>query len=70
MCLDRDSTKKNSNLLDLGSSPGGWTQVANKIIKNGKILSIDVKNMEPIKNVKFIKNEVLGNYIEPIYSNA
>ena len=50
--------KKNSNLLDLGSSPGGWTQVANKIIKNGKILSIDVKNMEPIKNVKFIKSDI------------
>ncbi|MDC1092653.1 RlmE family RNA methyltransferase [Pelagibacteraceae bacterium] len=51
--------KKNSYLLDLGSSPGGWTQVANKIILNGKILAIDIKDMEPVDNVKFIKTDVL-----------
>jgi len=50
--------KKNSSLLDLGSSPGGWTQVANNIITHGKILSIDIKDMEPVKNVKFIKNNI------------
>ena len=50
--------KKNTNLLDLGASPGGWSQVANKIITDGKILSIDIKYMEPIKNVKFIKNDI------------
>ena len=51
--------KKNSYLLDLGSSPGGWAQVASKIITNGKILAIDIKNMEPINNVKFIKSDIL-----------
>ena len=51
--------KKNSYLLDLGSSPGGWAQVANKIILNGKILAIDIKDMEPVDNVKFIKSDVL-----------
>jgi 23S rRNA (uridine2552-2'-O)-methyltransferase len=50
--------KLNCNLLDLGSAPGGWTQVANKIIKKGKILSIDIKNMDPVKNVKFIKSDI------------
>ena len=44
--------KKNSNLLDLGSSPGGWTQVANKIITEGKILSIDIKDMESIRTIR------------------
>ena len=38
--------KSNTNLLDLGSSPGGWSQVATKIITTGKIMSIDIKNME------------------------
>ena len=47
--------KNNTNLLDVGSSPGGWTQIARQIIKTGKILSIDIKEMEPIKNVKFYK---------------
>tara|TARA_B100001093_G_scaffold299994_1_gene286060 strand:+ start:932 stop:1558 length:627 start_codon:yes stop_codon:yes gene_type:complete len=51
--------KKNSNLLDLGSSPGGWTQVSNSIISNGKVLSIDIKDMEPVKNVRFIKSDIL-----------
>ena len=58
--------KKNSNLLDLGSSPGGWTQIANKIITSGKILSIDIKDMEPIENVKFIKNDILEKNTENI----
>ncbi|MDC1212454.1 RlmE family RNA methyltransferase [Pelagibacteraceae bacterium] len=53
--------KKNSNLLDLGSSPGGWAQVANNLITSGKILSIDIKDMEPIKNVKFIKSDFLDD---------
>ena len=50
--------KKNTNLLDLGSCPGGWSQVASKIITNGKILSIDIKEMEPIKNVKFLNCDI------------
>jgi len=50
--------KKNSNLLDLGAFPGGWSQIASKIITNGKILSIDIKKIQPIKNVKFIKCDI------------
>ena len=50
--------KTNTNLLDLGASPGSWSQVASKIITSGKILSIDIKNMSPIKNVNFYKNDI------------
>ena len=50
--------KKNSNLLDLGAFPGGWSQVASRIITNGKILSIDIKKIQPIKNVKFIQCDI------------
>ena len=46
--------KKNTNLLDLGSSPGGWSQVASKLITSGKVLSIDIKQMKPISNVNFL----------------
>ena len=49
--------KKNSNLLDIGSSPGGWSQVASKIITNGKILAIDLLPMEKINNVSFLNND-------------
>ena len=49
---------KNTNLLDLGSAPGGWSQVASKIIVNGKIMSIDINPMEFIKNVKFLNCDI------------
>ncbi len=56
--------KKSTNLLDLGSYPGGWTQVASQIITAGKIMAIDIKSMEPIKNVKFLKGDILQNNIK------
>ena len=49
--------KKNLSLLDLGSCPGGWSQVARKKIINGKILAVDIKPMEKIYNVDFIKGD-------------
>ena len=55
--------KKNTNLLDLGASPGGWSQVANKIIQTGKILSVDIIPMKPIKNVTFLKYDFLDQSV-------
>ena len=60
--------KKNLSLLDLGSCQGGWYQVASKEIIKGKILAVDIKHMEKIKNVDFIngdfyKNEIRGEII-------
>ena len=49
--------KKNSFLLDLGSCPGGWSQVASKQIIKGKILAVDIKPMEKINNVDFINGD-------------
>ena len=51
--------KKGTCLLDLGSCPGSWSQVASQIITSGRIMSIDVKNMEPVKNVKFLKADFM-----------
>ena len=51
--------KKNSNLLDLGSFPGGWSQVVSQIITKGRILSIDIRKMEPVKNVNFLQADIL-----------
>ena len=53
-----------TNLLDIGSSPGGWSQVASQIIKTGRILSLDIKEMEPIKNVKFLKSDFLESNVK------
>jgi 23S rRNA (uridine2552-2'-O)-methyltransferase len=54
-----DFIKKNSNLLDIGSAPGGWSQVASKIITNGKILAVDIIPMQKIENILFFKNNFL-----------
>ena len=49
--------KNNSNLLDIGSSPGGWSQIASSIIKNGKIVAVDKKPMAEVKNVTFFQKD-------------
>ena len=49
--------KKDLSLLDLGSHPGGWSQVARKEITKGKILAVDIIPMEKIYNVDFIKGD-------------
>ena len=35
-------------VIDIGAAPGSWSQYANKVGKNGKLISIDLKKMEPI----------------------
>ena len=45
--------KKIQILLDIGSYPGGWSQVSSNINSSGKILAIDLKKMDKIKNVFF-----------------
>lgn len=49
--------KNNLNILDLGSAPGGWSQVCAEKNKNGKNLSIDILNMETIDNIFFYKKD-------------
>ncbi len=61
--------KKNSNILDLGSSPGSWSQVASKIISTGKILSVDIKLMEPLKNVTFLNGDIFNKSTKEKISN-
>ena len=58
--------KENTSLLDLGCSPGGWSQVARKKIIKGKIMSIDIKNMENIDKVNFLQSDLFNPNIEKI----
>ena len=51
--------KKKLSLLDLGSCPGGWSQVAKKETINGKILAVDIKPMEKKVFHKLMKTELL-----------
>ena len=38
------------SVIDIGAAPGSWSQYAMKIAKSGKLISIDLKKMEPIGN--------------------
>ena len=54
--------KKNMIVVDLGSAPGSWSQVAaNKIGIKGKIIALDLLEMEPIKKVEFIQGDFRDN---------
>ena len=65
--------KKKISLLDIGSCPVGWSQVASKEITNGRILAVDIKPMEKISNIDFIKGDFNQNEIHQkimIYYNS
>ena len=52
--------KSGQNILDIGATPGSWSQAAKKIIKNnGTITAIDILPMEKIDGVQFIHKDLL-----------
>ena len=56
--------RPDAKVLDLGSSPGGWSQVSKEIVrKPGLIFGVDKKIMQPLKSVHFI-NKGLENLCE------
>ena len=44
-------------VLDIGAAPGSWSQYVSKTVKNGKIISVDLKIMEKIENTIQIKGD-------------
>ena len=46
--------KNCKSAIDLGSYPGGWSQILKKNLNNSYILSIDIKKMEKINGVDFL----------------
>ena len=56
--------KGGMNIIDIGAAPGSWSQYASKVVKNGKIISIDLKEMEEIKNTIQIKGDFTDKNIQ------
>jgi len=47
-----------AKVLDLGSSPGGWSQVAiSRITEKGKLIACDILPMEPLTGATFIRGD-------------
>ena len=53
--------KNNLNILDIGSAPGSWTQYLSEKSKGSKIMSIDLKEVEKIKDVYHVVGDFLDN---------
>ena len=49
------------SVVDIGAAPGSWSQYASKIVKNGKLISIDLKKMDPIVNCIQIQGDFTEN---------
>ena len=45
------------NVIDIGAAPGSWSQYASKVIKNGKLISVDLKLMDKIEHTIQIKGD-------------
>ena len=56
--------KGGMNVIDIGAAPGSWSQYVSKVVKNGKIISIDLKDMEKIKSTIQIKGDFTQEKIQ------
>ena len=61
--------KSYTNVLDLGSAPGGWSQYIAKKYPKSNIFAIDILDMEPISGVTFVNDDICNIHnIEKIHS--
>ena len=62
-------------VVDLGSAPGGWSQVAGKLVgARGRVVATDILAMDPLPNVEFIQGDftdesVLARILEALGGN-
>jgi 23S rRNA (uridine2552-2'-O)-methyltransferase len=57
--------KNGISVIDLGAAPGSWSQYTVKTVKNGRLVSIDLKDMKKIENSIQIK----GDFTEKKYQH-
>ena len=49
--------KNGYSVIDIGASPGSWSQYVTKSVKSGRLVSIDLKDIEKIENMIQIKGD-------------
>ena len=49
--------KGGMSVIDIGAAPGSWSQYVSKVVKSGKIISIDLKKMEEIRDTIQIQGD-------------
>ncbi len=61
--IDRDYGlfRPRATVVDLGASPGGWSQVAKERVgPKGRVIAVDLVPLKPIEGVEFVR----GNFTE------
>ncbi|MBL4692026.1 MAG: RlmE family RNA methyltransferase [Magnetovibrio sp.] len=59
--------KSGSRVVDLGATPGGWSQVAARTVlkgkqaRKGKIVALDINEMEPLPDVTFLLQDFMDD---------
>ena len=56
-------------VIDIGAAPGSWSQYVSKKVKSGKIISIDLKEMEKIQNTIQVKGDFTKEEIQKKIKN-
>lgn len=58
----RDLLAPGMTVVDLGSAPGGWCQVAANLVGPlGRVVAMDLLGMPPLEGVVFIQGDFLGD---------
>jgi len=52
------------SVIDIGAAPGCWSQYVSKVVKSGKLISIDLKKIEPIDNSVQIRGDFTDSQIQ------
>ena len=61
--------KKNSLVLDIGSAPGGWSELIKAMSPSSSVYAIDLLPMDPIQDVEFFQEDIANiDQIEEIFS--
>lgn len=54
-----DLIQPGDTVMDLGASPGGWSQVAAELVgAEGKVVAADMDRMAPIEGVEFVRGDI------------
>ncbi|KAJ3213736.1 hypothetical protein HDU67_002534 [Dinochytrium kinnereticum] len=56
--------RRNDVVLDLGASPGGWTQVAARHVRKGRVVAIDLLPIDPIPGAVILQGDMVDPSVQ------
>ncbi len=62
--------KRGQTAVDLGAAPGGWTQILVERLGEGKVVGVDIQEMEPIAGAVLLKLDFMDEKAPDIIKDA